>query len=113
MAMSCPYCGSQLDGKDRSRKGKNMTTYEQRPHLTTQQRFMELLALAEEYNAGTIFLGAVDFHVLQQCTPSGAMVKDATGRSILVYGRKFQLKVPAKPPHGILDLTGAEPVWET
>ena len=90
-----------------------MTTID-RPHLSLQQRFMEILAAAEEYNAGIIYLSAVDWHVLQQCTPSrsSAMIHDSTGKSLLVYGRKYQLKVPAKTPHGVLDLTGPEPVWE-
>jgi hypothetical protein len=57
-----------------------MTSYD-RPHLTMQQRYMELLALSEEYNAGLVQVSAVDWHVLQQCTPSSAMVKDATGNS--------------------------------
>ena len=89
-----------------------MTTLD-RPHLTMQQRFMEILAAAEEYNAGIVYLGAVDWHVMQQCTPSSAMVKDASGKSIVVYGRRFQLKVPVKPPHGTLDLTGPEPNFES
>jgi hypothetical protein len=77
-----------------------------------QQRFLALLALAEEFNAGDIYVSAVDFHILQQCTPPSAMSKDASGKSILVYGRRFRLKVPEKPPHGTLDLSGPEPVYE-
>jgi hypothetical protein len=83
-----------------------------RPHLTLQQRYMQLLALAEEFNAGEVYVSAVDWHVLLQCTPSRDTSRDATGQSMLIYGRRFRLKTPAKPPHGVLDLTGETPSFE-
>lgn len=88
-----------------------MTSYD-RPHLTMQQRYMELVAMAEEYNAGLVHVSAVDWHVLLQCTPASALIKEPTGKSLLIYGRRFQLKVPAHAPHGTLDLTGPEPTFE-
>jgi hypothetical protein len=88
-----------------------MTSYD-RPHLTMQQRYMELLALAEEHNAAIVHISAVDWHIMQQCTPSSALTKETDGRSILVYGRRFRLKPPSKAPHGTLDLTGPEPSFE-
>jgi len=88
-----------------------MTTYD-RPHLTHQEQFIELLTWAEEYNAEIIRVNALQWHVLKQCTPSSALRKDANGDTIVYEGRKFQRKAPAKPPHGILDVSGPEPMWE-
>jgi hypothetical protein len=50
--------------------------------------------------------------VLLQCAPSRDTSRDATGQSMLIYGRRFRLKTPAKPPHGVLDLTGETPSFE-
>lgn len=83
-----------------------------RPHLTMQQRYMEILSAAEAHNAATIYVGAIDWHVLQQCAPSSARGNMYDGEKIVIHRRTFKLKPPSKSPSGTLDLTGDEPSFE-
>lgn len=83
-----------------------------RPHLSMQQRVLELLAEAEEHNAAVTLVSAVDWYILQQCTKPSQLNRDPDGKSIIIHGRKFRMKAPTKAPHGTLDMTGAEPSFE-
>lgn len=92
-----------------------MTTTD-RPYFTFQNRYMELLALAEDANAAEVLVNASDWYVLTQCTPASRLVKERTGgmrlESINIHGRQFRPKPASKPPSGTLDLTGPEPAFE-
>jgi hypothetical protein len=88
-------------------------TMTERPYLTFQTRYMQLLAVAEEFNAAEIYVTEADWYVLLQCTLASGRGKDPEGRpSIQIGSRRFRPKLPKTLPSGRLDLTGAEPYFE-
>lgn len=83
-------------------------TITDRPYASSKTRYRELIRLAERCNGAELLVSGDDWDILLECIP-GAM-KHVEAESLMHNGRRWRHKPPGKPPQGIYDLTGEEPM---